>query len=76
MDIHHLVRMANQIGDFFDSMPCRDEAVAGISNHIKRFWEPRMRRQLLNHLESSAGEGLSEIVRESLTQNRELLTPA
>ena len=38
-----IVRMANQIGTFFLSKP-HEEGVAGIAEHINKFWEPRMRR--------------------------------
>ena len=40
-----LVYMANQIGDFYKSYP-HDQAVKGISEHIKKFWDPRMLRQI------------------------------
>jgi len=40
-----LVYMANQIGDFFQSYP-HDQAVKGISEHIKKFWDPRMLKQV------------------------------
>jgi formate dehydrogenase subunit delta len=40
-----LVYMANQIGDFYKSYP-HDQAVKGISDHIKKFWDPRMLRQI------------------------------
>jgi len=40
-----LVYMANQIGDFFKSYP-HDQAVKGISEHIKKFWDPRMLKQI------------------------------
>ena len=40
-----LVRMANQIAAFFHSRP-REEGVVGVAEHINKFWEPRMRRQL------------------------------
>ncbi|NBX56689.1 MAG: formate dehydrogenase, partial [Betaproteobacteria bacterium] len=33
MDIDHLVRMANQIGEFFSAYPDSDEAKASIANH-------------------------------------------
>ncbi|RQR21294.1 formate dehydrogenase, partial [Burkholderia sp. Bp9143] len=46
MDNGHLIDMANQIGAFFESMPDREEALSGIAEHIRRFWEPRMRRAL------------------------------
>ena len=44
MQIHTLVTMANRIGQFFESYSDRNEALAEISNHIHKFWEPRMRR--------------------------------
>lgn len=75
MNDEHLVDMANRIGDFFDSMPERAEALAGIADHIKRFWEPRMRRALLASLDTGSGEAMTPIVREALLANRALLTP-
>ncbi len=54
-----LVRMANQIADFYRPYP-RDEAIRGVAEHITMFWEPRMRGKLRTLLESG-GEGLSEI---------------
>ena len=44
MNIEHLVKMANQIGSFFSTMPDRDQAIADLASHLKRFWEPRMRK--------------------------------
>jgi formate dehydrogenase subunit delta len=77
MNVDHLIEMANQIGQFFESLPDREEALTGIAEHIRRFWEPRMRRALLAELDSGAAEaGLSEIVFAALTKYRESLTPA
>ena len=45
MNSEHMVHMANQIAQFFSSYP-REEAVAGVADHIQKFWEKRMRRQL------------------------------
>ena len=39
----HLVQMANDIGNFFRAEPVREDAVAGIANHIAKFWTKRMR---------------------------------
>jgi formate dehydrogenase subunit delta len=76
MNVDHLIEMANQIGLFFESLPDREEALTGIAEHIRRFWEPRMRRALLAELDSGAAEaGLSEIVFAALTKYRESLTP-
>ena len=75
MDSDNLVHMANRIGEFFIAGPDRDEAIEGVATHIARFWEPRMRRQILGLLETSAGERLSPLVAEALRVNRERLTP-
>jgi formate dehydrogenase subunit delta len=45
MQAERLVYMVNQIGDFFKSYP-HDQAVAGIADHVRKFWEPRMRKQI------------------------------
>ncbi|MFM0690526.1 formate dehydrogenase subunit delta [Paraburkholderia strydomiana] len=78
MDTQNLIDMANRIGDFFDSMPDREEAVTGVADHIRRFWEPRMRRALLASLDNpdAGGIAMSAIVREALVKHRERLTPA
>ena len=65
MSAERLVQMANDIGHFFAAEPQRSDAVAGIANHIQRFWDPRMRRQILAHLEAG-GTGLEELPREAL----------
>ena len=46
MTSSNLITMANRIGEFFEAMPDRDEALEGVAQHIQKFWEPRMRRQL------------------------------
>jgi len=67
MDIHHLVTMANQIADFFKtSNPDRAEAVASTAHHLRSFWDPRMRREIIAHLARGGGEGLNEIARDAV----------
>jgi len=56
-----LVRMANQIADFFKAQP-GDDALAGASNHIRQFWDPRMRAKMAAHLKAG-GEGLNPLAR-------------
>ncbi|CAN7317263.1 formate dehydrogenase subunit delta [Trinickia sp. LjRoot230] len=76
MNEHHLIEMANRIGEFFESMPDRNEAMAGIADHIHRFWEPRMRRAILAALDSEHASTMREIVHTSLIDHRDALTPA
>ncbi len=73
MHIDNLVKMANQIGSFFESMPDPVEAQEGIATHIKRFWEPRMRRELLTHIDGTGGTGLHPAVVSALTSHRNVL---
>jgi formate dehydrogenase subunit delta len=54
-----LVRMANQIADFF-KIQSEADAVVGTADHIKKFWDPRMRAQMAKHL-AHGGEGLQPI---------------
>jgi formate dehydrogenase subunit delta len=61
-----LIKMANQIGAFFEAMPNREQAVKDIAAHIQRNWEPRMRSALLQHIGSGGDAGLSPMVREAL----------
>ena len=72
MDTDNLVRMANRIGDFFEAMPDREEALEGIATHIRKFWEPRMRRQFLQALDGGA-DGVKEVVQAAVLRHRELL---
>lgn len=46
MNTEHLIRMANDISAFFDSEAGAD-APAQIASHITRFWDPRMRTELI-----------------------------
>ena len=59
-----LVYMANQIGKFFASQG-GEQAVAGTAEHIKKFWDPRMRAAIFAHLKEG-GAGLTPNVRAAL----------
>lgn len=61
MSLERLVYMANQIGKFFAHMK-EPDAVAAIADHLAKFWDPRMRQQILAHLAASGGEGLDPLV--------------
>ena len=76
MEISRLVKMANDIGAFFETDKDPKKGAAGVADHIQKFWDPRMRRQILMHLDENGGEGLRPIVLEALrTHGHELDTP-
>jgi formate dehydrogenase subunit delta len=65
MDVERLTYMANQIGKFFAHKP-EAEAVAGIANHMRQFWDPRMRAAIL----ASDGAGLDPLPRAAVARLR------
>ena len=75
MDVQRLIKFANNIGAFFDAEPDKAKAAQGVAAHIKNFWEPRMRREILEYLDSKQGAGLSSVVLMALRAHREELTP-
>ena len=64
-DAEHLAQMANDIGDFFRAGPTREDAIAGIANHIASFWTRRMRDKLIEHVRQGDA-ALDELPREAL----------
>jgi formate dehydrogenase subunit delta len=63
-----LVYMANQIGKFFASQG-HDKAVAGVAEHLAKFWDPRMRAAIIAHLDAG-GVGLDPLVYEAVDRLR------
>jgi formate dehydrogenase subunit delta len=70
MDADNLIHMANRIGEFFQAMPDRAEAVDGVATHIRKFWEPRMRQALFAAVDAGAAQSLLPVVREALESRR------
>jgi formate dehydrogenase subunit delta len=56
-----LITMANDMADYFRTQG-REAAIAGIANHIKRYWTPRMRAKLNAYLAQGHG-GMDELSR-------------
>ena len=74
MEANNLIRMANRIGEFFAAMPDHEEAVNDIAQHIQKFWEPRMRLQILAALaQPDQAELIAPLVREALQLHAEQL---
>ena len=55
MNAERMVHDANQIALYFASYP-REEAIAGIRDHLKKFWERRMRDQIVEYV-AQGGRG-------------------
>jgi len=65
-----LVRMANQIAANFRHHP-ETQAAAEVANHIRMFWPPLMRRELLDNIGSGSFDPLvvaaADLLREAAT---------
>ena len=75
MDGQKLVKMANQIAAFFAAEPDRKAAVDGVAGHLKRFWEPRMRKEILAMVDRGEVAEMDGLVVEALKGKRVELTP-
>lgn len=73
MDVSKLARMANQIGSYFAAEPERAVGLEGVASHLRRFWDPRMRRALIAWVDGGGREGLVPLVLEAIQLHRERL---
>ena len=69
-----LVYMANQIGKFFTPQD-RSVAPAKIADHIKKYWDPRMRKAILEYVDAG-GAGLDPDARRAIEKLRSPVGPA
>jgi formate dehydrogenase subunit delta len=64
MNSEHMIHMANQIALNFATYP-HEEAVANVADHLQKFWERRMRQQIMEYT-ATGGRGLHELVVEAV----------
>ncbi|NOS88704.1 MAG: formate dehydrogenase subunit delta [Methylococcaceae bacterium] len=62
MKTETLIKMANNIGEFFNAESNKEVAAEGVKKHLQRSWEPRMRKAIIAYLQED-GSGLSDIVK-------------
>jgi formate dehydrogenase subunit delta len=72
--IDKLVRMANQIGDFYAAMP-EKEATEGVATHLTRFWTPKMIREIVAFADRG-GAGLNPIAARAVEALKQAVTTA
>ncbi|CAN5404802.1 hypothetical protein BH10PSE11_BH10PSE11_01240 [soil metagenome] len=59
MQADRLVHMANQIGKFFATQDT-SKASDAIAEHLRKFWDPRMRKQICAYF-NGGGKGLDPL---------------
>ncbi|MBI1213030.1 MAG: formate dehydrogenase [Alphaproteobacteria bacterium] len=62
--LEKLIANANQIGKFFRAQG-EAEAPAAIADHLRKFWDPVMRADIVAHLERG-GAGLDPLARKGV----------
>ena len=61
MNTDLMIKMVNEISAFFAGEDDRALAAREVEQHLIKYWEPRMRAQLLEYFEQRQGAGLSEL---------------
>jgi formate dehydrogenase subunit delta len=64
-NVKNLVTMANDIANFFHGAAEPGTAPRSVADHIRRYWEPRMRKQIIEYY-AEGGAGLSDIARTAI----------
>ena len=63
MRAEYIIKQANQIASFFESMPDQAQADRDFVTHIRKFWDPRMRRDLLNLVSDAPADAHPMVIR-------------
>lgn len=67
MKIERLIKMANDIGNFFNSETDKEIAAEGVKNHILKSWDPRMRKAIIAYCREDGSE-LSSLAKAAVTK--------
>jgi len=62
MKTDRLIKMANDISNFFASENDKELAADGVKNHILRSWDPRMRKTIIEYCQAD-GSALTELAK-------------
>ena len=65
MDVQRLVTMANDIARYFASEPDREAGIEAVADHLRKFWTPRMREQIVAYRVAD-GDGMDELTRHAI----------
>lgn len=69
MNVETLIKMANQICTLFEPEVAIETAAADTASHLKRFWDPRERHALIQHVDAYGDEELLPVVRSAGSQS-------
>lgn len=67
MNLEHLSQMVNDIASYFASEPDHSVGVNSVTDHLRKFWDPSMRRAIIEHLHTG-GAGLEPMAKEAVQE--------
>jgi formate dehydrogenase subunit delta len=67
MKTETLIKMANNIGEFFNAESNKEVAAEGVKKHLERSWEPRMRKAIIAYYQED-GAKLSDLVKVAVSR--------
>lgn len=67
MKLESLIKMANDISDFFNAESDKNIAAEGVKKHILRSWDPRMRSEIIAYCQQD-GSALSDLARAAVSR--------
>ena len=67
MSTDNLIKMANQIAQYFATQPDQEQAVLSVRNHLQMFWAPSMRKELLVWQTEHKGADLHPLVQAAVS---------
>ncbi|KPH00611.1 formate dehydrogenase [Pseudomonas sp. RIT-PI-q] len=67
MSTANLIKMVNQIAQYFANEPDQQQAVLSVRNHLQMFWTPGMRKELLAWQTEHHGEDLHPLAQAAVS---------
>ena len=67
MSTDNLIKMANQIAQYFAGEADQQEAMLGVRNHLQMFWTPGMRKELLAWQNEHPGSDLHPLAQAAVS---------
>jgi formate dehydrogenase subunit delta len=68
MNIDLLIKMTNQITAFWEGETDEETAATEVATHLRRYWDPRMRAQIIAYYEERQGSGLNDVAKKAVAQ--------
>lgn len=73
MRAQYIIKQANQIASFYESMPDAAQSLRDFVTHVTKFWDPRMRQDLINVMQGPESATAHEMVRQAVHDYADLI---